>query len=114
MTAGILIGPYVLNLVGASDNVMQAAEFGVVMMLFLIGLELKPALLWQLRGPIIGIGGSQVLLTAAAFCAIAILLGLRWPQAIAIGMILSLSSTAIVLVITSYSIHYTKLYENGS
>ncbi len=97
LTAGILIGPYVLNLVGASDNVMQAAEFGVVMMLFLIGLELKPALLWQLRGPIIGIGGSQVLLTAAAFCAIAILLGLRWPQAIAIGMILSLSSTAIVL-----------------
>ncbi len=97
LIAGILIGPYVLNLVGASDSVMHAAEFGVVMMLFLIGLELKPALLWQLRGPIIGIGGSQVVLTSAAFCAIALSLGLRWPQAIAIGMILSLSSTAIVL-----------------
>lgn len=97
LIAGILIGPYMLNLVGASDNVMHAAEFGVVMMLFLIGLELKPALLWQLRGPIVGIGGSQVLFTTIAFSSIALLCGLRWQQAIAIGMILSLSSTAIVL-----------------
>ncbi len=97
LIAGIMIGPYLFNFVGASDDVMHAAEFGVVLMLFLIGLELKPALLWQLRGPIVGIGGMQVILTTAAFFAIAMLAGLRWQQSLAIGMILSLSSTAIVL-----------------
>ena len=97
LIAGVVIGPYLFNFVGANDDVMHVAEFGVVLMLFLIGLELKPALLWQLKGPIVGIGGSQVLLTTAAFSIIALIFGLRWQQAVAIGMILSLSSTAIVL-----------------
>ena len=97
LIAGVIIGPYLFNFVGANDDVMHVAEFGVVLMLFLIGLELKPALLWQLKGPIVGIGGSQVLLTTAAFSIIALIFGLRWQQAVAIGMILSLSSTAIVL-----------------
>mgnify|MGYP000896980852 CR=1 FL=1 len=57
LIAGIIIGPYLLNVIGKTENVMHVAEFGVVLMLFLIGLELKPALLWQLKGPIVGLGG---------------------------------------------------------
>lgn len=101
LIAGIVIGPFVLGLVGSSEKeqlaVMHFAEFGVVMMLFLIGLELRPALLWRLRGPIIGMGGLQVLLSAIAMGVVAYCLGLPLNQAIAVGMILALSSTAIVL-----------------
>lgn len=58
LLAGILIGPHALSLVGErADDVMHFAEFGVVMMLFLIGLELRPALLWQMRGQLLGLGG---------------------------------------------------------
>ena len=66
LLAGVVIGPWVLGLVGGhSHSVLHFAEFGVVMMLFLVGLELRPALLWQLRKPILGLGGMQVALTAA-------------------------------------------------
>ncbi len=103
LIAGIIIGPFVLGLVGQSDSerekVMHFAEFGVVIMLFLIGLELRPALLWRLRGSILGMGGAQVLLTTLVLAAIALLLGQPLPSAVAIGMILALSSTAIVLQI---------------
>lgn len=97
LVAGVLIGPFVLGLVGDQTGVMHFAEFGVVMMLFLVGLELKPSLLWKMRGPIVGTGGLQVLLSTAAITSFAMLLGLIWQQALAIGMILALSSTAIVL-----------------
>lgn len=99
LIAGVIIGPFVLGLVGGEqqDDVMHFAEFGVVMMLFLIGLELQPSLLWQLRGPILGLGGLQVAVTTGAIALIAVLVGLPWTMALAIGMILSLSSTAIVL-----------------
>ena len=98
LMAGLVIGPFGLGFVGAEgEDVMHFAEFGVVMMLFVIGLELEPALLWRLRRPILGLGGLQVLLTSAAFTGVALLLGLAWPQALAVGMTLSLSSTAIVL-----------------
>lgn len=101
LIAGVLIGPYVLGWVGNSAEeqvaVQHFAEFGVVMMLFLIGLELRPALLWRLRTPIVGIGGLQVLLTTVVIAVVAVLLGLTVKEAIAVGMILSLSSTAIVL-----------------
>ena len=76
---------------------MHFAEFGVVMMLFLIGLELRPSLLWRLRGPIIGMGGLQVGLTTAAITSVAMIFGLPLQSALAVGMTLSLSSTAIVL-----------------
>ena len=70
LIAGIIIGPFVLKLVGhEGQDVMQIAEFGVVMMMFLIGLELQPALLWKLRGPILGVGGLQVGFTALAIMA---------------------------------------------
>ena len=65
LLAGIIIGPFVLKLIGnEGEDVMHFAEFGVVMMLFLIGLELKPNLLWQMRKSIFGLGGLQLLLTA--------------------------------------------------
>jgi monovalent cation:proton antiporter-2 (CPA2) family protein len=98
LLAGVAIGPSVLGFVGAEgQDVMHAAEFGVVMMLFVVGLELEPALLWRLRGSLLGLGGLQVLGTTALVAGIGVALGLPWPQAAAAGMILSMSSTAIVL-----------------
>jgi len=98
LIAGILIGPAVLSFVGKEgQDLMHFAEFGVVMMLFIIGLELEPELLWKLRKSIIGLGGLQVLLSAVIIGSIALFFGLPWQQALALGMILSLSSTAIVL-----------------
>ncbi len=71
LIAGIVIGPYILGLVGQDtkkqETVMHFAEFGVVMMLFLIGLELRPALLWKLKTSILGLGGLQVLITSTIF-----------------------------------------------
>ncbi|UCH45580.1 MAG: cation:proton antiporter [Nitrospiraceae bacterium] len=98
LIAGIVIGPFGLEFIGEEgQDVMHFAEFGVVMMLFLIGLELKPSLLWRLRSPILGMGGLQVGITTAFLTLISMLLGLPWQTSLAIGMILSLSSTAIVL-----------------
>ncbi|PTB90584.1 potassium transporter, partial [Marinobacter sp. Z-F4-2] len=73
------------------------AEFGVVMMLFLVGMELEPKALWAMRIRLVGLGGLQVLLTAAAGMAVAAWLGLQWQTALAVGLIFALSSTAIVL-----------------
>jgi monovalent cation:proton antiporter-2 (CPA2) family protein len=98
LVAGVVIGPFGLQLIGEEgQDVMHFAEFGVVMMLFVIGLELRPGLLWRLRGPILGMGGLQVAITSAAIAGIALWAGLPWKAAVAVGMILSLSSTAIVL-----------------
>lgn len=99
LIAGVAIGPYALGLVGNAEHIMHFAEFGVVMMLFLIGLELQPNVLWQLRKPILGMGGLQVIVTSLAIAAIAVLSGLTWQVGLAIGLILSLSSTAIALQI---------------
>ena len=97
LICGILIGP-VLNLTGGRMSDLQNfAEFGVVMMLFLIGLELEPRSLWDMRSRLIGLGAAQVLITLAIFALIAAAFGAAWPQAIVLGMILSVSSTAIVL-----------------
>jgi monovalent cation:proton antiporter-2 (CPA2) family protein len=98
LLAGVAIGPYVLGLVGhGGGGVMHVAEFGVVMMLFLVGLELRPNLLWRLRGPILGTGGLQVILTTLAITVLALFAGMTIQQALAIGMIFSASSTAIAL-----------------
>ncbi len=98
LLAGIIIGPFGLYLVGSGEgDVMHIAEFGVVMMLFVIGLELRPAMLWQMRGPILGLGGAQVAVTAAAAAGVAAFFGLAWQVAVAIGFIVAMSSTAIVL-----------------
>ena len=98
LIAGIVIGPFALGLVGEEgQDVMHFAEFGVVMMLFLIGLELQPALLWRLRAPILGTGGLQVGVTTVLIGGIALAFGQTWQVGLALGMTLSLSSTAIVL-----------------
>jgi monovalent cation:proton antiporter-2 (CPA2) family protein len=96
--AGMIIGPFGVGLIGEEgQDVMHFAEFGVVMMLFLVGLELQPSLLWRMRGPILGMGGLQVGITALIGMIIGVSLGLPWQMALAIGMTLALSSTAIVL-----------------
>ncbi len=98
LIAGMAIGPFGLGLVGdEGQDVLHFAEFGVVMMLFLIGLELQPSLLWRLRGSILGLGGLQVLITTSVISGIANAVGLDWRSSLAVGMILALSSTAIVL-----------------
>ncbi|WP_024598774.1 monovalent cation:proton antiporter-2 (CPA2) family protein [Pseudoalteromonas sp. TAE56] len=98
LIAGILIGPYALGIVGDQTDVMHFAEFGVVMMLFLVGLELQPSRLWTLRHSILGLGGLQVVLSAAAIFAFCYwFFAMHWQTALAIGLMLALSSTAIVL-----------------
>lgn len=96
LIAGIIIGPFCLSLIGDIEEVMHFTEFGVVMMLFLVGLELKPSLLWQMRTPILGMGGTQVVFTSIIIGGVSLIF-LPWQQGVAIGLILSLSSTAIVL-----------------
>lgn len=98
LCAGAAIGPFGLGLVGREgQDVMHFAEFGVVMMLFVIGLELQPAQLWRQRGSLLGLGGMQVAVTAIAVAGVATVLGLPWRAALTVGMILAMSSTAIVL-----------------
>ena len=97
LIAGALIGPFALKLISNTESVMHFAEFGVVMMLFLVGLELQPQVLWRMRKPILGLGGLQVTLTTLVITGISMALGLAWQTAAAIGLILSLSSTAIAL-----------------
>lgn len=98
LIAGIVVGPFVLNLVASEGSqVLHFAEFGVVMMLFIIGLELKPSMLWQMRGPIFGLGGAQVAATLVVVAGVALAVGASWRVALVIGMIASCSSTALVL-----------------
>lgn len=98
LLAGVAIGPFGLRLVGEEgQDVLHFAEFGVVMMLFLVGLELQPTRLWRMRGPILGLGGLQVVVTAGLLAAAMMLMGHPWRVAVAVGLVLALSSTAIVL-----------------
>lgn len=97
LAAGILVGP-VFGLTGADTADLQHfAEFGVVLMLFLIGLELEPKTLWDMRHRLLGMGGAQVVLSTLAIAVCVHALGYAWQVSLTMGMILSLSSTAIVL-----------------
>ena len=97
LIAGIVISPLLAFLNVDVISIQHFAEFGVVMMLFLVGLELEPKRLWEMRGKLIGLGGGQVVLTVALATGIALLFKQPWSIAVAIGLVLSLSSTAIVL-----------------
>lgn len=97
LIAGIVIGPILTALHVDEVSIQHFAEFGVVMMLFLVGLELEPRVLWQMRGRLLGLGGGQVGITTLAVMGVAMLLGQPWTIALAIGLVLALSSTAIVL-----------------
>ncbi|MDP3868461.1 cation:proton antiporter [Phenylobacterium sp.] len=97
LIAGVIVGPFLLDLVGEPADVMKFAEFGVVILLFLIGLEVRPALPWRMRPAIFGLGGGQMAGTTLAMAAAGLALGLDWRTALAAGAVLALSSTAIVL-----------------
>ena len=97
LIAGILISP-ILALLGVDVvSIQHFAEFGVVMMLFLVGLELEPEHLWGMRNQLLGLGGGQIILTTLAVMGVAILMGNFWTISLAIGLVVALSSTAIVL-----------------
>src|SRR6185503_14693008 len=100
LLVGVLIGPFGLGFVYSVyevSSILHFAEFGVVLLLFLIGLELRPKRLWALRTSIFGVGGAQVAITALILAAIAVGFGLAWQAALFAGLALSLSSTAFAL-----------------
>lgn len=108
LIAGVIIGP-VLGLVGSETSTIQHfAEFGVVMMLFLVGLELEPKALWDMRHRLMGLGGLQVGLTTLGIACIAVVVGQDYGTSLTIGLIFALSSTAIVLqTFSEKSLHKT-------
>lgn len=97
LAAGIAIGPWGLRLVTNVQDILHFAEFGVVLMLFLVGLELEPRRLWSLRRPIFGWGSAQVLACAVVIAIVALAFGVSWQMAVVAALGLSLSSTAIAL-----------------
>ncbi|KGE22949.1 monovalent cation:proton antiporter-2 (CPA2) family protein [Leptospira interrogans] len=97
LVGGTIIGPWGIGLITDVDSILHLSEFGVVLLLFLIGLELKPQRLWILRRPVFGLGGLQVILTSLTFFILLSLLGLEKRQAIVISISISLSSTAFAL-----------------
>lgn len=97
LAAGILIGPYGLGLVSDSELIRQVAEFGIVMMLFLIGLDLQPSEVWRMRHKVLGLGVTQLLITTTIIALALTLTGFTLNTAIIIGLALSMSSTAIAI-----------------
>ncbi len=99
LVAGVLIGPQVAGLVSAPDTILEVAEIGVVLMMFLVGLELEPRRLWQLRRPIFGWGSVQLLGSTALLMALALLCGLPWRLALVGSLGLAMSSTAVAMAV---------------
>lgn len=97
LLAGVAIGPFGLRLVSDVDQIAGVSELGVVMLLFLIGLEVRPRRLWVMRRAVFGLGSAQVLLSGSALAGLAHLAGVAWPGALVLGGGLAMSSTAIVL-----------------
>ncbi len=101
LAAGIIIGPFGLQFVRDPDNILHFAELGVVFLLFIVGLELKPSRLWVMRRMVFGLGAAQVIVSALAIALIAKAFGFSTNTAIVSGLILSLSSTAFVVQMLS-------------
>lgn len=99
--AGVLIGPSFTGLISDVTRIQSLSELGVVLLLFVIGLELQPSRLWVLRRPVFGLGSLQVVTCSLLFGGLAALLGLHWQAALVVGVALSLSSTAVVLQVMS-------------
>ena len=110
LAAGAAIGPWGLGLVSDVDSILHFGEFGVVLLLFLIGLELQPGRLWTMRRPVFGTGGVQVLVTAALLAGVSYAFGLSLAASVAVGLALSLSSTAFALQIMAEKGHLTSRY----
>src|SRR5665647_873664 len=100
LVAGMLLGP---NTIGWSfsdykaQEILHFAEFGIVLLLFLIGLELRPKRLWAMRNAVFGLGSAQVLITGMVLAAIGLLVGFTWQTAVFAGLAMALSSTALAL-----------------
>ena len=99
LVAGLLIGPQVLGLVPESTAIPEVAELGVVLMLFLVGLELEPKRLWAMRRPIFGWGSVQLLGCAAVLAAVGLALGYPWRLTVVVSLGLAMSSTAVALAV---------------
>ena len=97
LLAGVIIGPWGLKLVGEVENVLHFAELGVVLLLFVIGLELEPSRLWVMRKAVFGLGSVQVFASALLFALLGMFFGLPYSAAIVAGLALSMSSTAFAL-----------------
>ncbi|HEX7676233.1 MAG TPA: monovalent cation:proton antiporter-2 (CPA2) family protein [Bdellovibrio sp.] len=97
LAAGLLIGPQMLGLIPDPSYAQSLSEFGVIFLLFIIGLELQPKKLWSLKKTLLGFGGLQIVLTSAIFAGIAHFFELSWPASWVVGFSLSLSSTAFSL-----------------
>ncbi|EYF01274.1 monovalent cation:proton antiporter-2 (CPA2) family protein [Chondromyces apiculatus] len=97
LAAGVVIGPSGFGFVGEVEQTLHFAELGVVLLLFLVGLELEPARLWRMRASVFGTGGAQVAVTAGIVAAAAAALGLGWRGALVAGVGLAMSSTAFAL-----------------
>ncbi|MGR5070183.1 MULTISPECIES: glutathione-regulated potassium-efflux system protein KefB [Vibrio] len=114
LIAGVMIGPWGFGLIRDVDAILHFAELGVVLLLFLIGLELNPKKLWQMRGPILGLGGAQVIVTSGVIASLVSLFGVSIQVSVVIGMGLALSSTAIALrVIQEQGLTGTETGQSG-
>ncbi len=114
LAAGIVIGPFGFSLIQDPEHILHFAELGVVLLLFIIGLELQPSRLWVLRRMVFGLGSAQVVLTALVIAVIAWILGIAVAPASVIGMILALSSTAFVLQLLAEKKQLTTSYGRGA
>ena len=101
LCAGIVLGPHALGLVSDPEEVLHFAEYGVILLLFIIGLELAPTKLWIMRGQILLIGGSQLMVSAVILSAVFFLLSLTMEQYVVLGLTLGLSSTAFAIQLMS-------------
>lgn len=110
LAAGAAIGPWGLSMVTDVESILHFGEFGVVLLLFLIGLELQPSRLWIMRRPVFGLGGAQVILSAIGIGVASYWFGLNWQAAMAVGLALSLSSTALALQVMAEKGHLTTRY----
>lgn len=97
LLAGVVIGPWGFRLIREAEDILHFAEFGVVLLLFVIGLELNPRRLWEMRKPILGLGAAQVIITTSILTGLGVVMDLSGPVALVAAMGLSLSSTAMAL-----------------
>ncbi|MEM8815589.1 MAG: monovalent cation:proton antiporter-2 (CPA2) family protein [Pseudomonadota bacterium] len=114
LAGGIVIGPFGLGLIKDPEHILHFAEFGVVLLLFVVGLELKPARLWVLRKMVFGLGALQVVLSAVVIASVALAFGIERQSAVIVGLILALSSTAFVLQMLAEQKQLTTLHGRAS
>lgn len=113
LAAGVIIGP-ILRLIVDGESILHVAELGVVLLLFVIGLELKPSRLWSMRRDIFGLGTAQVLFCGAALTSLVFWYGQSWQVSVVVGLGLALSSTAIAMQILNETGDFSKRYGQKS